>query len=182
VRGGRLGYPAGVLRLVALLCALLGLPGCGYTVLEAGRPIDGIGSIAIRTPRNESYQPGVEFLVADALRREVLRRGRTELTDDLGGADLIVTGFVLPLTIVPRSFSSVVLALEYEVTMTVALQARRPDGSELKLDLLSMSESERYLASADVEVQRKNRQEALRRVSTILAARFFDSVAAGLSK
>jgi hypothetical protein len=164
-----------------LVLSLLALPGCGYQLLGAGQPVGGVESIAIRTPRNESYQPGVEYLVADALRREALRRGGAALTEDLHGADLVVTGYVLPIHIVPRSFSSVVLALEYEVTMTVALQARRPGGEEVKLDLSRLTETERYLASADVEVQRKNRQEALRRVSAILATRFFDALAAGLA-
>ena len=35
---------------------------------------------------------------------------------------------------------------------------------------------ERYLASADVEVQRKNRQEALREVSRLVAGRVYDAL------
>jgi hypothetical protein len=37
-----------------------------------------------------------------------------------------------------------------------------------------LRESERFLSSGDPEAQRKNRGEALRRVSRLLAARFLD--------
>ena len=49
------------------------------------------------TLRNDSYEPGVELLVADALRREFLRRGAFQLTDDPAAADLVVSGSVLPI-------------------------------------------------------------------------------------
>jgi hypothetical protein len=62
----------------------------------------------------------------------------------------------------------------------LALSATRRDGQELEPALANLSESERYLASADVEVQRKNKQEALRRVSDMLAARFFDELGEAL--
>ncbi|MDH3519145.1 MAG: LPS assembly lipoprotein LptE [Myxococcales bacterium] len=160
-----------------ILLGCLALAGCGYQFVGAAGPLGGIESVAIRTPRNDSFEPGVEYLVADALRRELLRRGSADLSEDPEGADLVVTGSVRPLQVVPRSFSSVVLVFEYEVTMTVDLVARRRDGSELPVEERALRESERFLASADVEVQRKNRQEALRRLSQVVAARFFDSIA-----
>ena len=149
--------------------------------MGSGRPIEGIDAIAIQTPRNESYEPGVEYLVADALRREALRRGGPELIEDPAAADLVLSGYVVHVRSLPRGFSSVVLALEYELTVGVVFQARRSDGTELPVDHSRMTETERYLASADVEVQRKNKQEALRRVSAILATRLFDTVTSVLS-
>lgn len=164
------------MRPLALLLVLLAVPGCGYTLLSGAQPLAGVKSIAIRTPRNESFQAGVEYMVADALRKEALRRGAARLTDDPAHADLVVMGNVLPIQTAPRSFSSVVLAIEYDVTMSVAMRARRSDGKELVFDPNALTETERYLASADVEAQRRNRQEALRRVSQVIAARFFDAL------
>ena len=48
------------------------------------------------------------------------------------------------------------------------------DGREVKGDPHELRESERFLSSGDAEAQRKNRQEALHRVSRLLAARFLD--------
>ena len=83
----------------------------------------------MRTPENASSQPGLEFVVADALRREVLRRSGAELVEDADDADWVVSGRVLPLRIVPASLSPVVLTLEYQLTLEVDLRARAPDGA-----------------------------------------------------
>jgi hypothetical protein len=162
---------------VGVLVAALLLVGCGYRMVGAAHGLGSVESVAVRTLRNDSFQPDVEYLVGDALRREILRRGGADLSEDPDAADLVVSGRVLPLQISPRSFSSVLLALEYEVTMTLDLEVQRRDGSDLPLEESAFRESERYLSSADVEAERKNRLEALRRVSRVLATRLFDLVA-----
>jgi outer membrane lipopolysaccharide assembly protein LptE/RlpB len=164
-------------RISLALVGILVFTGCGYHLVGGKRGLAGIDSVAIRTPRNDSYQPGVEYLVADALRREFLRRGGAALNEDPDDADLVISGRVESLSAEPRSLSSVVLVLEYEVTLTLDLVARRRDGSELPIEGQTLRESERFLSSADVEAERKNRIEAIRRVSQILATRFFDSIA-----
>jgi hypothetical protein len=140
-----------------------------------------LGSVAIPTLENESYEAGVENIVSDALRREFLRRGALSLSDDPGRADLVLAGSILPVQTSGRSFSSVALVLEYELTLSLSLTATRSDGSEVPLDPNSLRESERYLASADVEATRKNREEALRRVSGLLAGRIHDALAEALT-
>jgi len=156
------------IALIAALCA-----GCGYT-WQGASDAASLGRIAVRTPENASSQPGLEFVVADALRREVMRRAGAELVEDAGKADWVVSGKVLPLRIAPASLSPVVLTLEYQVTLEVDLRARAADGREVAGEPRSLIETERFLSSADPEAQRKNRGEALRRVSRLLAARFLD--------
>jgi outer membrane lipopolysaccharide assembly protein LptE/RlpB len=161
------------------LIAVLGLAnGCGYAL--AGSGLGGVGSVAIRTPENGTHEPGAEYVVADALRRELLRRQGGSLVEDPARADVVVSGRVLDVRSRSRAFSSAVLAREYDLVVRVALRAVRRDGTELLEGGNSFSETERYLASADVEAQRKNRDEALRRVSGLLAARFFDSLGEAL--
>ena len=58
----------------------------------------------------------------------------------------------------------------------------RSDGTALSIPTGRMRESERYLTSADIEAQRKNRDEALRRLAAVLATRFFDEVGEALSR
>jgi len=167
-------------RLLCGIAVVLLVGGCGYRLSGAGTDVDGVGKIAIPTPKNDSLQPGMEFFVADALRRETLRRGGAKLTDDVGAADLVVSGRVVDLVTRPRTFSSVVLALEYEVTLQLELSARRPGEEGRVLDGVLLSETERYFSSADNQAERKNREEALRRVSKVLAARAIDALSEGL--
>jgi hypothetical protein len=161
---------------VAVCIALvLALAGCGYTWAGAHRDA-GLGRIAIETPENASRESGIEFVVADALRREVLRRSGAELVEDADRADWVVSGRVLPVRVAPASLSPVVLTLEYELTLHLELKARTEGGREVASDARTSSETERYLSSANAEAQRKNRDEALRRVSRMLAARFLDQL------
>ena len=46
----------------------------------------------------------------------------------------------------------------------------------IEIDLPSLRETEIYLASADLEAGRKNRDEALRRISGLIAARVYDAI------
>jgi hypothetical protein len=85
---------------------------------------------------------------------------------------VVVSGRVLAVETSARALSSVVLVLEYETNVTVELEAAR--GGKMLIAATRLQESERHLASADVEAQRKNREEAVRRVASMLAARFMD--------
>ena len=149
---------------------------CGYGVVRYSGGLGDVRSVAVDTPENASYEAGVEFIVADALRSEFLRRRAVDLVEDPSQADLVLEGRVLPIRAVARSFSSVVLSLEYELTLELDLHAVRRDGSEVALDARVLRESERYLASADPEVLRKNREEAVRRVAQLLAERVYDAL------
>ena len=160
----------------AFLWLACSLAGCGSQLVDYARPDGVTRRVALPPLRNDSYEPGVELLVADALRREFLRRGAFQLTDDPAKADVVVSGKVLPLQTQSTSFSSVVMALEYQVSVTLDLVAKRADGSEVALDRRSLRETERYLASADVNALRRNREEALRRIASLLAVRVHDEV------
>jgi outer membrane lipopolysaccharide assembly protein LptE/RlpB len=162
---------AWLLVLIAWLVA-----GCGYAFVRYDGGLGEVRSVAVKTPRNDSYEPGVEFVVADALRREFLRRRGVRLVEDPVGADLVISGRVLSIRASSSSFSSVILALEYELTLALELHATKADGSELAIDSSATRETERYLASADVEALHKNRQEALRRVAALLAGRVYDAL------
>lgn len=133
-------------------------------------------SVAVPTLANDSYEAGIEYVVSDALRREFLRRGGVRLVEEPSRADLVLAGRVLPVQARGQSFSSVVLALEYEVTLVLDLRATRADGTDVPIDGRALQETERYLASADVEALRKNREEALRQVASVLAGRIYDAL------
>lgn len=162
---------------IVIVSLLLAVAGCGYSLVGAG--LAEAGSIAIRTPENASFEPGLEWVVAQALRRELLRRDSARLVEDPAKAAWVVSGRVLPVTHHSRSFSSTVLSLEEEVRVSLDLDVTARDGSVVELG--GLQETERYLASADIEVQRKNRGEALQRVASVLASRFFDALGEALT-
>ena len=167
------------IRPVVLLLSVISLlaAGCSsYSLVHYDGGMGDVQSVAILTPRNDSYEPGIEYVVADALRREFLRRRGVKLVQNKDAADLVIQGRILPIRSRARSFSSVIQALEYEITLNLELLATLSDGTEISIDTRATRETERYLASADVEVQRKNRQEALREVSRLVAGRVYDAL------
>lgn len=163
------------MRALPALALVLCL-ACGYQLVRYGGSLGDVRSVAIDTPRNDSSEPGLEFVVADALRREFLRRRGARLVEDPGRADLVLSGTVLPLKEQSEAFSSAVLTIEYQLTLALDMRAVRANGSQLAIDPRALRETERYLSSADVEAQRKNREEALRRVAALLAGRVYDSL------
>ena len=162
------------------VAGLLLLTACGYSLVRYSGALGDLRTVAIETPANDSVEAGVEFLVADALRREFLQRGAVRLVENPAAADLALHGRVLPLYSRGRSLTSTARALEYEVTLALAIEATRSDGSDVPLDARMQRETERYLASADAEALRKNREEALRRAAQILAGRIYDALYATL--
>lgn len=180
-RGAR-PLPARLAFAVTSLVAAALIGGCGYTVERTSSAIAADAPrMAIRTLSNDSAEPGLDRMVTEALRREWMRRGQVRLVEDPGGADLVLSGRVLPLQIQTRTLSSVVLALEQTVWLRVELelQSHAGDGTTRARTLPGslLRESEIFFASADLEASRKNRVEALRRVAGLVAERAADLVA-----
>jgi len=161
---------------VLLLVLLVALEGCGYRLVRYGSSAEELPRVSVVTLRNDSREAGVETLVSEAMRREVLNRGGLRLVGDPEAADYVIRGRVHPLRTRARGFSATVLAVEYEVTMSLEVVVDPRAGEAWMMDSRTMQESEIYLASADVEVGRKNRDEALRRLSEMLAARVHDRI------
>ncbi len=171
--------------LLAGLAVVLLATACGYRSLVAPSEATSASPdaeapaptrLSVIAIRNDSPEPWLDRVVTDALRREIDSRGTLRLVDDPGDADLVVRGRVRPLDIQSKTFSSFVAALEYSVTVALDLEVVLSRGGIVRLDSTALSESEVYLASADIEVTRTNRLEALRRLSDVLAARVADSI------
>ena len=166
--------------LVSALAVLAGLAagGCfaGYQFVEYEGALGDVRTIAIEGLRNQSLQQGVDSIISDALVTEFRRRGALRVVENPATADLVISGTVEDVRVSARSFSSIEFALEYSVTVQLKLEIKRPDGTELDVGDRVLSDSELYFASADVEVGRKNREEAMRRIGVVLAGRLHDSL------
>jgi hypothetical protein len=167
---------------ILILFSLIVSSGCGYR-LAGYRAPDADESAATAAPRitvvtlvNESREPGIEVMASEAVRREVLHRGGMRLDSNPERADYVLRGRVLPLYTTSRTFSGVVRSLENRVTLRLAVDIVGKDGSSLPVPSEELTATELYLSSADLEVGRKNRTEALRRICTVLAQRLHDEV------
>jgi len=171
-----------MLRSLLLTLSCAGALACGYTIDRAPPATSpDAPRFAIRTLRNDSFEPGIERVVTNALRRQWAYRARFQLVEDPGDAQWLLTGRVLPLLTRPQTFSSVVLALEYSVTLQVELALERSPqpGAPRKVRPLPaglLRDTEIYFASADLEATRKNRAEALQMIADLIAQRVADVV------
>lgn len=163
-----------LLTLVGLVCLVAS--ACGYTPQRYATESGSKTRVAVKSLRNDTYQPGVDLLVSDAIRRQLLSRGGMRMVADPEAADVVISGKVSSIRTRSKSVSSVVLALEFTATMTLDLDLDMKNGVRVKLDPGTFRDSEIYLASADVEAGRKNRIEALRRLASLLAVRVLDTI------
>jgi hypothetical protein len=170
--------PRSLFAFVALAAASLAVSGCfaGYELVHYKDALGDVRTIAVQGLANETFEPGVEAIVSDAIVGEFIRRGALDVVDDGASADLVVDGAVEDIFVQSRTFSSIQFALEYAVTIKLRLEVKRRDGTKVDLDDRILQESDLYFASADIETMRKNREEAVRRVSMIIAGRLHDSL------
>ncbi len=166
----RAGVASGLLCLAALAA------GCGYEMVRYRGALGDARSVSIVGARNETREPGLDSLVTDALLREFQNRGALQVVESEDGADLVLRPAVKLLSSRESSLSSIQFVIEYEITLGIAVDVRRRDGSEVPIDRRGLVETEIYLVSADVEAGRKNRKEALRRLSSLLASRVHDAL------
>jgi hypothetical protein len=144
--------------------------------LDAGGRVREPIRLTVLALRNDSPEPWLDRIVNDALRREMTSRASFRVVDDPGGAELVLKGRIRPLNIRSQSFSSFVAALEFSLTLQLDLEIVRGEGDVVRLDPTMLTETDVYLASADVEVTRTNRLELLRRLSDLLATRVADAL------
>lgn len=167
----------------ALIVQLLFMSGCGYrnmlsvpTSEEAGREGHRATRVAVLALRNDSPEPWLDRILTDSMRREISARADFDFVNDPSRADLAIRGRIRPLDVDSKSFSRFVAALEYGLTLKLDLEVVRAKGDIVRLDPRMLTESDVYLANADIEITRTNRLEVLRRLSDLLASRVADSL------
>lgn len=172
----RTGHGRSIARVTAGCLMSWCLASCGYQLVRTGQSFGpDVDRVAVKPLINNSYEPGVEVIVSDALRREFLKRGGVEVVSEPARADLVVGGAVLPIETRVSSVSAVSAALEYQIALELQMSASRSGGA-IPLEPPTFRAWELYLSSPDVEAERKNRLEAIRRLATVLAVRVHDAL------
>jgi outer membrane lipopolysaccharide assembly protein LptE/RlpB len=164
------------IRFALLLFLPIFVAGCGYRFVHYRNADGDVQRVSVVTLQNDSAEAGIELLATEALRHEILTRRALELISDPARAQFTLRGRVSEVRTRSRSFTGVALAREYQVTLRIELQFDAGGAGAANRTQQSFEASEIYLASADVAVLRKNRKEALRYLSGLLASRAHDSM------
>lgn len=83
--------------LSLMLGAVLTFPGCGYVLLTSKSPIlekEGVRRVYVKPLTNNTFKPGVENVVYNALVRTLLAHRRVELVQDEKDADAVLQGTI----------------------------------------------------------------------------------------
>ncbi len=168
--------PVLTLGLLAHVCCF---SGCGYKFVD-GRGVFGpdVNNIEIRMFENLSREVGFQAFLSDALVEEFMRRGdlKPAFGADTAVADLVMNGVVKEVKVSPSSFSSVSLALEDTIEVTIDVYVKRSVDSRTIWSHRLLQLDEQFLASADPNVYESNKEQAMRRISAEFAGRIHDEL------
>jgi hypothetical protein len=109
------------MRLIAiLLLAVLGSSGCGYSLAGRGSFLPTyIQSVGIPQFINRTPFFDVEQILTEKVRGEFIGRGKYRITNDVTGADAVLTAEVLAIGVQPVGFTEQQLASRYLFTLTM---------------------------------------------------------------
>lgn len=110
-------------ELLALLTAAGASSACGYSLAGRGSFLpDYIRVIAIPTFLNRTPYVTVEQVFTEKVRVEFQSRGRYRITPNEEGADGVVRGDILGITLAPVAFTAGQLASRYRFTVSVSVK------------------------------------------------------------
>jgi hypothetical protein len=157
------------LFLLGLL--LLAGTSCGYRLEGEGfSPSPSIRSIAIPTFTNETYEPGIETIVTNALLKEFIKDRRVKILGQ-DEADAVMEGTVRSFNTSSVAYDPAGLVLEYRTWVTVDIIVKRTRRGEVLWSERDLSESDTYRVSSDVRFTEAQKEEAIQVIAGKLAGR-----------
>ena len=143
----------------ALALALSAVAGCGYFLVGTSNPenLKGARSINISIFRNESSEPNLGFVMAEATRNRFVNDGRLRVVDS-GRAEIVLDGVVREYRLDPIGFSSSDQVQRYRVFVKTSVRLRdlRSGKNILLQDIESESE---FDVESTVSGSAENRDE-----------------------
>jgi hypothetical protein len=107
---------------VVLSLALLG-SGCGYALAGRGSFLpDNIRVVGIPAFENRSSFSRVEQVLTDKVRTEFIGRGKYRVVPDIQGADAVLTGEILAISVQAVGLNDQQLASRYLFTWTIKVE------------------------------------------------------------
>jgi hypothetical protein len=107
-----------------VLCACVAASsGCGYALAGRGSFLPAsIRTVGIPTLENRSTFFQVEDILTEKIRAEFIGRGKYTVTPEETGADALLTGEVLSVSVVPVGINENQLASRYLFTVTLKME------------------------------------------------------------
>jgi outer membrane lipopolysaccharide assembly protein LptE/RlpB len=158
-------------KRLLLLTLCLVLPwGCGYHL--AGKETHlppGVGSVAIPTLKNQTFEPGIETHFTQAFLRQFILDRRVKVVDRKE-ADLILEGTIKSFYLLSSSYNKAGFATEFQTVVVMDIALKRRNGEILwsERDLL---ERAWYRTSPSVIASEDNKQNAIQKVAESVAER-----------
>lgn len=109
--------------LAVLLCACAASSGCGYALAGRGSFLPAsIRVVGIPRLENRSTFFQVEDILTEKIRAEFIGRGKYNVTPEEAGADALLTGEVLAISVVPVGINENQLASRYLFTVAMKME------------------------------------------------------------
>jgi len=155
---------------------LLATAGCGYHFSERtdAIPVE-LKTVTIPLWKNDTSQPGIETIFTNAMVKQFAARGWLDPVST-GKADTVLEGKIETLDVQPVSFSSVAIELEDRVSVVASVTLRRKSDESVLWSSSRVLGSEVYDSTPDFNVNLRNREQALRKVASDMAASVHDQI------
>jgi outer membrane lipopolysaccharide assembly protein LptE/RlpB len=113
------GRMAAVVKSAIVLLAAVSLTAaCGYALVGRGSTLPAhIKIIAVTQFENQTPEPELDTRLTDAVRQELLGRGRFKVVPTIAGADAVLSGKIRTSDSRPMAFTDSRQASRYEITI-----------------------------------------------------------------
>ena len=169
-RGSGLPLMAGLLYL----SFILGCGGYGFRGSVNNLPPD-IKSVAIPVFSNESIEPGVEVIFANALIYEFNRSQIVQVVSE-SEAQAQIIGKIKSISIDPVIYANLTQALERKVYVTLEVTCQRSDNQKILWQNQSLSRYEVFQVTTDPNTSQRNKEEAIKKIAQDLSERIHNSI------
>jgi hypothetical protein len=106
------------MRTLLVLVLVVTLPGCGYSLAGRGSFLPAyIKTVGVPQLVNRTTFFDVEQVLTEKVRAEFIGRGKYHIQPEAPGADAVLTGEVLAITVQPVGFTDAQLASRYMFTL-----------------------------------------------------------------
>ena len=163
-------------KSIAGLLALFFLSGCGYGFRGSvnNLPPD-IQAVFIPVFVNETIEPGVEVVFANALVYEFNRSGILKVVSE-SMAQAQLSGKIKSIAVDPVIYANQTQALERRVTVTLEVSFRRSDDQKVLWQNPSLSRNEVYRVTTDPNQTQRNKEEAIKKIAQDLSERIHNAI------
>ena len=163
------------MKRLLVLCLLLPLAGCGYSLAGRGSFLPAsIKVIGIPLFTNNTNVFELERRVTDKVRAEFIGRGKYRVETATEGVDAVLNGTITSVTIAPAATNQQNLATRYVVTMTASIEFKTVADDKVIWSNPSMQFREEYdvtntATATDAAAFLGNDVNALERLATEFA-------------